>query len=42
MQKGRVEADGNSIGKKEVEDKSKSISTFQHFNISTFRQADLH
>jgi replicative DNA helicase Mcm len=33
-QKGDVEANGSSIGKKEGEDKSKSISTF--------RQADLH
>jgi hypothetical protein len=39
MQNGRVEADGNSIGKKEVEDKSKSISTFRHFDISTSRSA---
>jgi hypothetical protein len=39
MQKGSVEADRSSIGKKEVEDKSKSISTFRHFDISTSRSA---
>ena len=39
MQKGGVKADGSSINKEEREDKSKSISTFRHFDISTSRSA---